>query len=755
MIRAKKIAADLLIRWRRTIPTLIGMSFALAGLGAALTASFMLERDLNANFRATRPANVEIQADAISAETQTKLAALPGVEALDERPLVGLRVELAPGKWAPLLLTIVKDFDHLPLAIFYPDRGTWPPPAGTLLMERDGRALFADKSADHLHVRLPDGTERDLPLAGTLSDPAQHPSTMEMVIYGYVTPETLVGWDLHPRGTRLLIAAAPAAFDRIQATLREDGVTVRKFDTQAEAVYGHQFQIDAILVMLASVAAILGTLCVVLVFDLINSLMTAERRIIGTLRALGAGPWQIGLDHLAGFGGLGLIAGLIALVPALSGGEALAGIILRLLNFNSLSHAPLWMIPALPLGSALFALLITLIRLRPALALPVRDALSRSDLTQDSRLAEALEPLLRRLPPLPRMAAWTLACKPYRTLLTAIILSLGLAFFMTALTLRSSMLQTLEVTRRATAFDVAVMLRAETPRESLETWLKTVPGILHADYWSAGSGTLAGASVQVARVPADAEAVRPDLLQGEWLSADRPDDIVVNQAMLKQTPALHLGGTYNLDGEEVRLAGVVREFAGGRVFALKRQTDSANLILISLGDHSFAAQRAILPKLEGTGVAAVVPAKLTEAIILGHLAPLTGLLLILAGLALLVGGLGLGSAIAVGIAERFREIGVMKAIGARGRAIFLLIMAEGVIVALLGWVVAALVAPMVSRPIVESFGSMVVGYPFEYRSGLAGPLGGLAAALIAALIACLLPTRAALRASVRAALRTE
>ncbi|HMA50664.1 MAG TPA: ABC transporter permease, partial [Magnetospirillaceae bacterium] len=464
---------------------------------------------------------------------------------------------------------------------------------------------------------------------------------------------------------------------------------------------------------------------------------------------------QIGFDYLAGFGLLGLLAGLIALVPALPGGEALAGFVLRLLNFNSLSHAPAWLILALPAGSAAFAALIAQIRLRPALALPVRDALSRADLAQGSRLADLLQPLLGHLPPLPRMAAWTLARKPWRTLLTAVILSLGLTFFMTALTLRGSMLQTLEVTRRTNAFDVAVMMRGETPRASLDEWLKGVPGIAQAEYWSSSNAMLADKQAPLLRVPADAQAVHPDLLAGSWLSAERPNDIVVNQAMLKLIPELHIGSTYTLDGEEVRLAGVVREFWGGRVYALKRQRDSANLVLISLPDHSFQAQRAMLPKLEGPGVATVVPAKLMEAIILGHLDPLTLLLGILAGLALLVGGLGLGSAIAVGIVERFREIGVMKAVGARGCAVFLLIMAEGVFVSLLGWLIAAAVAPMVSRPIVEIFGSLVVGYPFEYRTGLAGPLGALAAALAAALIASLPPTRAALRASVRAALRSE
>ena len=57
---------------------------------------------------------------------------------------------------------------------------------------------------------------------------------------------------------------------------------------------------------------------------------------------------------------------------------------------------------------------------------------------------------------------------------------------------------------------------------------------------------------------------------------------------------------------------------------------------------------------------------------------------IIAGIALLVGGIGIMNIMLASINERIREIGICKAIGATGVAIFLQILVESIVVALIG-----------------------------------------------------------------------
>ena len=57
---------------------------------------------------------------------------------------------------------------------------------------------------------------------------------------------------------------------------------------------------------------------------------------------------------------------------------------------------------------------------------------------------------------------------------------------------------------------------------------------------------------------------------------------------------------------------------------------------------------------------------------------------LIAGLSLLVGGIGIMNIMLASINERIREIGICKAIGATGVAIFLQILVESIVVSLVG-----------------------------------------------------------------------
>jgi ABC-type antimicrobial peptide transport system permease subunit len=781
--RFHKVLRDLGRRQGRTLLTLFGLTLGLCFVGSVVTTFVLLRDDLQANFRNTNPANITALVDEVTPEAMRQISALPGVTGADERPEFIARIDISPDRWMPIAITAVRDFRRLEVGRFYAESGAWPPPTGGMLIERDGRSFFRTPPAGAMRLRLADGSVTQADYAGYAFDPGQHQSRMEQVLYGYVTPATLAGWHYRPDSTRILITTAPAeaaeAGIRIESLLKDAGIVLRSIEVHAVVQHGHQFQLDAVQAMLAALAGVALIMCAMLIVNLIDSLMTTEQRAIGVMRALGARSGQITGDYLLGMGGLGLLAGAVSLCPSLWVGKRIAGFIALGLNFNLLSsNGPVWLVGLLLGISTLIPMVVALRRIRRAAIMPVRQALSRVEAAQPIPFADGFGLLLSPLPLLPRMAIRSLARKPRQALFTAMVLGLGLAFFITVLNVRASMMATVESVRRTKPFDLAVRLRGAYPVEELKSWAGGFPEIRPTEFWSTVGSSLHANGRRISNpapimaVPADTQSLRPDLIAGRWLAPGQPDGIVVNQALLNSDPAIRLGGRYQLHvGEktaDVTILGVVKEFNPPAAYAIQPfidtllvQSGRSNLMVITLETSTIKAQQLVAARMDHTPIGVdrqitgISATRSLESVILGHLAPLSQLLGLVAGIALLVGAMGLASSISVSVVERFREIGVLKAVGGRARAIAILFMAEALFIGLIGWVFALVVTPVLSRPAANIFGTSIIQYAFDYRSDPMGMAVALGVAALVALAASMMPIRAAIRTSIYLALRSE
>jgi putative ABC transport system permease protein len=105
---------------------------------------------------------------------------------------------------------------------------------------------------------------------------------------------------------------------------------------------------------------------------------------------------------------------------------------------------------------------------------------------------------------------------------------------------------------------------------------------------------------------------------------------------------------------------------------------------------------------------------------------------LIAGISLLVGGIGIMNIMLASISERVREIGIRKSIGATDRDVFVQILIESVVIAVLGGIVGmvtsyalvqfiAALAPTENTPIVTAT-ALLLAFSF---SVIVGVLAGL------------------------------
>lgn len=120
-----------------------------------------------------------------------------------------------------------------------------------------------------------------------------------------------------------------------------------------------------------------------------------------------------------------------------------------------------------------------------------------------------------------------------------------------------------------------------------------------------------------------------------------------------------------------------------------------------------------------------------------------------------LGGLALTTSMSLGVLERRREIGVLRAIGASPSAIRRIFMAEGAAIGLLGWLLSAAISLPVAQGAANLLGERLFRGPLDFRCDLQGLAIWLAVSLLLGLLASLLPAWRASRAPLRESLAYE
>jgi putative ABC transport system permease protein len=540
--------------------------------------------------------------------------------------------------------------------------------------------------------------------------------------------------------------------------------------------------ITLVLRLLALVSVVLGA---VLVYNTLTNLITQQRNQIGILKAIGGRVGTITQMYLTG----ALVYGILALIVALPAGSVVAFVMTRtflnLFNIDYVRFEASGQALGLQVLSALAApLLASLPPVLQGATISVREAIASYGLGGKfgtSWLDRLIEEFGQRwLPSQYATALGNLFRRKGRLLLTQLVLVVAGSAFLIVMSLNSSISLTIDNIFARQRYDTLIQLAQNQAWARMDSLTRSVDGVDQielrlvqpASMFTAGHLVKeAGIGTYIMGIPADSTFFEPLMTGGRWIA---PGDgrVVVITRQTAQREGIQVGDTVTLDLGEMgqadwKVIGSYEPvFASGFVsdtiyapsvslYKAIRQANLGSYLYVRTTSHSPEYQAVITDRLKHLFERhnLKVDVSQTESELRSQYAfqfsTVTSMLMGLAIIVAVVGGIALMGALSIAVVERTKEIGVLRAIGARSRTILSIYIMEGVLQGLLSWFIAIPVSLVVSPLVARRLGEAMFGATLDYRYAWPAVQSWLVAILIISVLASILPARGATRISVR------
>jgi putative ABC transport system permease protein len=780
----RKAIRDFWYERARTVLVVLAIALGIAAFAAVMSSYAILTRELDRGYLDTNPASAVLRVDAIDDDLVAAVLQNTEVSNAEPRRTLSGQIKSGPMQWRNLMLFVVKDYGDIRINKLEPEEGAWPPATGEILIERDAFQVVRAHLGDAVVVKTADGVEQPLVISGRVHDVGQAQARMENLVYAYTNLDTLVQLGEKPFYDRLNILVTENRFDEdhihkvagdVKSLIESRGHVVWRVDVPPPGKHPHSELMGILLLAMSSFGLFVLVLSGILVVNLLTAMMASQVRQIGVMKAIGGTRTAIARIYFSQALFLGIAAVIVALPLGLLGSRALCRYMAVFLNFNIYSFAvPVWVYLLVALVGIAAPLAAAAYPVWKGSGAPVRVALADFGVGETTFGARRFDRWLAGVGGTFRPLALSIRNsfrRRARAVLTLATLAAGGLFFLSALNVRASMINTLDRMFGARKFDLSVALRDTYDGEKVQEALSATPGIRRAEGWLWTEGSLGNEQFGVMGLPAGAQLFEPEIIEGRMLQPDDTDAIVVNNALARRFPQMRVGETVSvsLDGVEKnwRVVGVVREAfspSTGYVPLSSVQSQSAPLVnslrlaLDRTDEDSIAAVKSNLDRnLERRGMRARSSTSKADTRF-GfdqHMVMIYVFLIVMSVVIGCVGGLGLMTTMSLNVLERRREMGILRAIGATPRIVWAMVIAEGLVIGVLSWAIAAVLA----WPVSKFVGDWVVGMLFHsglnFRFEALGLVIWLVVSIVLSAVASFLPAWRASRVTVREALAYE
>ena len=788
-----KVFRDLRLHLPRTALVILAIVVGLTGAGAVLDTWSLIRRVTAEEYQASNPASATLRVDSVSAATVATIRAMPTIAAVQaRRTMTGVARTRSDPTLRSLVLFALDDFKTASIGKISAQHGEWPPRAGTVAIEHSSVEFSGVAVGDSVTLQIGESSAVTVAVGAVARDVGLAPGWMEHVIYAFATPSTLAMLGAPSTFNGLQIVVRDRTLDRdgvrrvayaVKRQLERDGHHVMNVDVPVPGQHIHAAQIDSLLFTQGAFGAIALLLSGILVINLVAAMLAGQVREIGVMKVLGATSQQLAIMYLVPACALGIVASAISIPLAAMIGRAYADFTVEMLNFSTKGIA-------IPLNAYVWQLAVGIVFPIVAATIPVWRGcrISVGEALRDvgikvegaSARVDGVTRILARMSGVSRPLLLSLRNafrKRQRMMLTLLTLATGGAVYIGALNLKQSVRGAVELLFGAQQFDLSVRLaRAATP-DSIERAIAAVSGVARVEAWSAARASVAhpdSTSSNVFSISAPTPGtrmLRHDIASGRWLLERDERALVVNQRLLDDEPSLHVGDSValNIGGKIAlwQLVGVVASGTSPTAYAPRNTIAAMTLqgrvdrVVVASTARTAASQLELMQRIRGAltnGGFVVESGQLMieqRRVIEDHLLMVASFLGAMSQLMIVVGGLALASTMGMAVLERTREIGVMRAIGARHGAIMVMIQIEGLVIALLGWALAIPLSLPMSVLLGKAFGRIMLPVPLTYLPEFSGIVEWFGVVLVVSFVACSVPAWRVTRITTRAALAYE
>ncbi len=765
----KKVFRELALYKGRTILAFAGIFIGLYCIGFTLSAYTIMQRELHSNYMDTRPASIRVQVADLDADALALIRQFAGTADVEARKRVQARIRAnireGEATYGSIHLYAVEDMREIKSDAFSLEQGTLSANSEEMLLERDSQNILPPLSGN-VYITVPGGEESAMRVSGLAHAPGLPPASMEKFSYGFMSLEALQrlgspGWfnealvRVHENGNDR--DALIRLGEKLRVELVAKDYTVEQVVVPVPNKHPHGDQLASLLFLLQVFAVIALFSAAAIIVNLLNSIMSTQIRQIAVMKATGAHLKDVALPYFLYVFIISVCAIVISLPLAKLTGNAYAAFAARILNFNINDYGvPIWVYAThislgliIPLGISLYPVYRTC-------RVTVKEGLFGAAMPESgSTFINAIHALSTKA----KIPFNNLLRNKSRMLMAVVSLAVGGCIFMTAQNIVASIESTVTASMNKYTYSHDIELYGAYPESQIQSALS---GVNVNEFEIYHSKRVQFVKPDGTHTPLYLLKILPDnsgILSFE--DADAVDNcILISQGLHDDEKWIGIGKPVSLNSDGVsaslRVGGVVGEvpplpFAYMRRSVYEKMigtdTGAQHVILYGQGDI-----RAIMEKSfaeAGISIADNSDIKTLREAFVDHLTVIVNFLSVTALLAVFVGGLAIASAIGISIAERRREIGTMRAIGADSPAIIRLVMVEVAIMGCISWILAVLLSYPVAKFAGNEFGRIFLHSDLVTTVSVTGAAFWLLLSLATALVSAFLPAMRAAKAPLK------